>query len=334
MERYLLFDGGCTLCTGLAHDIEHATNGWLTAHSLREAAMRELLDKARPGWHWEPMLVELDDGRVHVFTGIRMRSRLVVGLGPRRAAQVAQLVQQALTPKVEVEQGRRTFLQRGAMLAGLLIVGPQLAQRPTTTMAKDQDSTEIHLLSDKEGADLVAEAKKDLTVKNLTKWLAQANTKTKGWSKKTSVPFRVVGKDSTVSAVAFVDAATSAVLVYGQGWTSAVLIPTADGSANVFGIKDGQIQQIQRDDVPQTKADYRLLHELQLSTSSSDIHTLAEPCCTLCRNCILGNAICALAFVCCVSSAGLCCGPGLGVCFATIILCSNASGCNCFGSCT
>jgi hypothetical protein len=60
--------------------------------------MRELLDTARPGWTWEPMLVEVRGERVRVYTGLKMRSRLVTGLGPRRAVRVAQLVEQALAP--------------------------------------------------------------------------------------------------------------------------------------------------------------------------------------------------------------------------------------------
>lgn len=72
--------------------------------------MRELLDKARPGWTWEPTLVEVDGERVRVFTGVKLRSRLVVGLGPRRALRVAQLVQQVLALKAEVDQGNRVTL--------------------------------------------------------------------------------------------------------------------------------------------------------------------------------------------------------------------------------
>ena len=50
MERYLLFDSGCTLCTGLAHDIERESGGQLIARSLREAEIKALLDQTRPGW--------------------------------------------------------------------------------------------------------------------------------------------------------------------------------------------------------------------------------------------------------------------------------------------
>ena len=143
MERPVLFDGGCTLCTGLALDIERATHGWLTARSLRDPAMTALLDQARPGWRWEPTLVEVNGERVRVVTGIKMRSRLVVGLGPKRAVRVAQLVQQALAPKPEVDQGRRTLLKRGAMLAGLLVVGPKLslpqATSPNTISSEDSN---------------------------------------------------------------------------------------------------------------------------------------------------------------------------------------------------
>jgi hypothetical protein len=107
----------------LAQAIEQETKGWLMAKSLRDPAMRELLDNARPGWTWEPMLVEVRGERVRVYTGLKMRSRLVVGLGPRRVVRVAQLVQQALVPKAEVDQGRRRLLQFGGVAGAALLLG-------------------------------------------------------------------------------------------------------------------------------------------------------------------------------------------------------------------
>lgn len=132
MERYLLFDSGCMRCTELARQIEHATQGWLKARSLRDPTMQTLLNAARPGWRWEPTLVEIADGHVQAFTGLHMRARLAVKLGPRRALRVIQFVQRALSPQENIGQERRSFLKRGAILAGLLIVGPGsgIAQTP------------------------------------------------------------------------------------------------------------------------------------------------------------------------------------------------------------
>jgi hypothetical protein len=48
MERYLLFDPGCSVCTELAESIEQEARGWLKAESLRKPAMRKLLKEAKP----------------------------------------------------------------------------------------------------------------------------------------------------------------------------------------------------------------------------------------------------------------------------------------------
>lgn len=48
MERYLLFDPGCSLCTELAETIEQEARGWLRTESLRKPTVRALLRKAKP----------------------------------------------------------------------------------------------------------------------------------------------------------------------------------------------------------------------------------------------------------------------------------------------
>lgn len=58
MDRFLLFDSGCSLCSALASEIERETDGWLTARSLRDQEVQAWLDRAQPGWHWEPTLLE------------------------------------------------------------------------------------------------------------------------------------------------------------------------------------------------------------------------------------------------------------------------------------
>lgn len=108
MERYLLFDSDCMRCTELTRQIEHATQGWLKARSLHDPAMQTLLNTARPGWRWEPALMEIAGEHVQVFTGLRMRAYLAVKLGPRRALRVIQFVQRALTSReVSSKHGAR-----------------------------------------------------------------------------------------------------------------------------------------------------------------------------------------------------------------------------------
>jgi hypothetical protein len=57
--RYLLFDSGCSTCTEIAQAVEKETEGWMTVRSLREASVQKTLDKARPGWSWEPTFLEI-----------------------------------------------------------------------------------------------------------------------------------------------------------------------------------------------------------------------------------------------------------------------------------
>lgn len=171
MERYLLFDSGCTLCTGLAQDIERETNGWLTTRSLREPAMKELLDKTRPDWKWEPTLVEIDNAHVRVLTGVKMRSYLVVGLGPKRAVRVAQLVQQALAPKDRYNSERRKFL-KAASVVGLALFGfsGTRALSPTSALAAPHDA-EVVVVSGAEVEPLLNKVGEKQYIKLLTKYL-------------------------------------------------------------------------------------------------------------------------------------------------------------------
>ncbi len=111
MERFLLFDSGCSLCTELAHAIENETDGRLKARSLREPEVKALLDRARPGWRWEPTLLEVEGDRVRAFTGLTMRARLLTRLGLKRTWRIAKLVRQTDVPLISVGLGRRQFLK-------------------------------------------------------------------------------------------------------------------------------------------------------------------------------------------------------------------------------
>lgn len=122
MERFLLFDSGCSLCTELAKAIERETDGRLKARSLREPEVKVLLDRAQPNWRWEPTLLEVDGERVRAFTGLAMRTRLLMKLGLKRTWRIAKLAHQAGMPLMEFGIGRREFIKRGvALLAGLFL---------------------------------------------------------------------------------------------------------------------------------------------------------------------------------------------------------------------
>jgi predicted DCC family thiol-disulfide oxidoreductase YuxK len=90
-ERYLLFDGGCSVCAALAREVETLSGGRLRVRSLRDPEVQALLDRARPGWQWEPMLVEIEGERVRVLAGLSLQARLVQVFGPAQALRVTQL---------------------------------------------------------------------------------------------------------------------------------------------------------------------------------------------------------------------------------------------------
>jgi predicted DCC family thiol-disulfide oxidoreductase YuxK len=134
-ERYLLFDGGCSVCAALAREVETLSGGRLGVRSLREPEVQALLDRARPGWRWEPMLVEIEGERVRVLAGLALRARLVQILGPVRTWRVAQAVARMGGPVLGVDWGRRRLLRQSLALAGLALLRriPGGTHAPRTT---------------------------------------------------------------------------------------------------------------------------------------------------------------------------------------------------------
>ena len=110
------------MCAALAREVKARSGGQLGVRSLWEPEVRALLDRARPGWQWEPMLVEIEGERVRVFTGLAMRWRLVQVLGPVRALRAAQAVTRMGGPVLGVDWGRRRLLQQGGALAALALL--------------------------------------------------------------------------------------------------------------------------------------------------------------------------------------------------------------------
>jgi len=121
-NRWLLYDSGCSVCAALAQEVEARSGGQLRVRSLREPEVQAPLDRARPGWQWEPMLVEIEGERVRVSAGLAMRARLVQVLGPVRALRVAQAVARMGGPVLGVDWGRRRLLQQGGALAALALL--------------------------------------------------------------------------------------------------------------------------------------------------------------------------------------------------------------------
>lgn len=124
MRQYLLFDSGCATCSNLAQAIEREVDGELTARSLRDPEMQELLDRAEPEWQWEPTLLEVCDEVVRAYTGIRMGLRLVRTLGPRQAMRVMKLVGRhadRLTGPTDPSR-RRWLRQSGSLFAALVML--------------------------------------------------------------------------------------------------------------------------------------------------------------------------------------------------------------------
>lgn len=149
MQRYLLFDSGCSICTDIAASIEEESNGWLEARSLRDPAMKVLLDRAKPSWQWEPALLEVDQEAIRIFTGLKLRMKIAVGLGLRRSWRIALLVQQA---NLSQEERKQFFSSpRRRFLAGMgAVVGTTILSAPHVSA---QSSIQQNLVRELDGLD-------------------------------------------------------------------------------------------------------------------------------------------------------------------------------------
>jgi hypothetical protein len=88
--------------------------------------MKRLLDQVKPDWHWEPTLIEVDPVNTRVFTGLAMRGRLLIKLGPRRAWYIAQITAQVVASTGAPNIDRRRFLQYGSAALLALAFWPRL----------------------------------------------------------------------------------------------------------------------------------------------------------------------------------------------------------------
>ena len=72
MRRFLLYDDKCERCGNIARTVERNGNGWLMIRGLSDPDVRKMLDSAKPGWKWQPMLVVLKGNRIRLYSGAMM----------------------------------------------------------------------------------------------------------------------------------------------------------------------------------------------------------------------------------------------------------------------
>jgi hypothetical protein len=125
VERYLVFDAGCSVCSRLAQTVQEAVGDQLEAINIREDKARTLLATAFPdGWAHAPYLVTVHHGTVQAQTGLSGAVRLALLMGPRKAWHVWRLARQsgAVLPTAPVgplNPARRQLLKLGAAVAAV-----------------------------------------------------------------------------------------------------------------------------------------------------------------------------------------------------------------------
>lgn len=129
MERYLVYDPGCSVCNNIAATIQEAVGDKLQAVSIRDPWTMSLLDRAFPrGWKFAPYLMTIDQDGVRAWTGVGLAMRLGLLLGPRKAFRVLSMLPR-YQPVSELEGGVRGISRRnalklsGAVAAALVAVG-------------------------------------------------------------------------------------------------------------------------------------------------------------------------------------------------------------------
>jgi len=140
--------------------VEEAAGGWLEARSLRDPEMRALLDRARPGWKWEPTLVEVAGDEVRVYQGLGMRVRMVRGLGIKKTLLIIKVVNKPMNTQ-GFDASRRWFLSRTSGFLMLLLFGRAEFGQITYVHPNsyEQGISKIELLSGQEISHLLDRAR-------------------------------------------------------------------------------------------------------------------------------------------------------------------------------
>ena len=128
MERFVVYDSLCTVCTRMADAIMDAADGKVEPLSIYDDGARSLLDRAYPsGWSFAPYLLVVDRGRVRAWTGLAFAVHLTRLIGPSSAWRVWRVAKRRgmyLPPgghePSERGMSRRGFLKLSAGATGAL----------------------------------------------------------------------------------------------------------------------------------------------------------------------------------------------------------------------
>lgn len=93
-QRFILgYDGSCSKCTRLAKDARESLEGRLDILPLSDQQMRnwraEALGESPP---WRPTFVEVSNGGVKAWTGVRIVPAMVTRLGAGSLWKIAQIL--------------------------------------------------------------------------------------------------------------------------------------------------------------------------------------------------------------------------------------------------
>lgn len=117
------FDAGCLTCSELARKIEDAVGEKLEVRSLNDPQVEHWREEAfGDDAPWAPTLIEVKDGPVKAWTGLRMGARLGRALGPLATWRVMQVLgDYDSRPTLDTGEGTRAkgSVSRGQFLKGV-----------------------------------------------------------------------------------------------------------------------------------------------------------------------------------------------------------------------
>lgn len=122
MDRYLILDLTSSACVRLARDVCDESDGWIRdVLSLEDERAQEWLLQANAADRWETTLLEVDKGTARAFSGFRLRTRMLSGLGISRTWRIGQRIARNLAAAEDEGRrentgglGRRVFLRQVA----------------------------------------------------------------------------------------------------------------------------------------------------------------------------------------------------------------------------
>jgi hypothetical protein len=108
MQRYLVIDANCSLCTELARSTCNETKNWIDGVvSLRDSKTRQMLSAGGHPDLWQPALIETENNKTRVYAGLRLRWQLLLNLGPRRTWRLGRTLASAIVKAPGLEKQRQ-----------------------------------------------------------------------------------------------------------------------------------------------------------------------------------------------------------------------------------